>query len=96
MYEKKLEKLLHKGKELAYSTDEDGELKTSNEKIIMVFIKVVPETPVIEPEPEVKPKRPVRTKKATKKIEEQKAQDKYSDDEDEEEEQYVESFYNSV
>ena len=87
MYEKKLEKLLHKGKELAYSTDEDGEFKTGNEKKVYGFLKVVPETPVIEPEPEVKPKRPVRTKKATKKVEEQKARDKYSDDEDEEEEQ---------
>lgn len=55
LYERKLTKLLNRGKEAAYSTDEDA----------------APETPVIEEQVEEKPKRPVRTKKATKKAEEQ-------------------------
>lgn len=72
LYERKLTKLLNRGKEAAYSTDEDA----------------APETPVIEDQVEEKPKRPVRTKKATKKVEEQ-ATDTYSADEDNNEVQQV-------
>lgn len=73
IYEKKLEKLLSKGSDLAYSTDEDGE----------------PEEPVEDKDPETeqaedKNPEPVRRSARAKKNESKTVvQDKFSDDEDE-------------
>merc|ERR1711892_209766 len=73
LYERKLAKLLNRGKEAAYSTDEDAAPETG----------VQAETEVDAE----KPKRPVRVKKASKKAEEQQqALDTYSDDDENNEE----------
>merc|ERR1712123_387479 len=73
LYERKLAKLLNRGKEAAHSTDEDAAPETG-----------VPAETEVDAE---KPKRPVRVKKASKKAEEQQqALDTYSDDDENNEE----------